>query len=121
MRYITIEEFCESLEADGMCRVAHHADNADHYTIWVVGADDALDTKDGRRFVGLFREMYKQIGKAHFVKAFNPNGQLTAIENSVYAFRQFFADWYYHFEWIDKEKYETIKGQISVEALNARR
>lgn len=120
MKYITKERFCEALEADNMCRIVHYADNADHKTLWVVGAGDALNTKDGQLFVSLFREMYEQVGKARFVKAFNPNGQLTAIDNSVYAFRKFFLEWYYHFGWIDREKFENLKGQIREEALNAR-
>ena len=121
MRQITKEELHVSLEADGMCRVVQHADYADHKTVLVVGAGDVLNAKDLQRFVGMIRGMYNQVGKARFIKAFNPNGHLTAIENSVYAFRQFFLEWYLHFEWIERGKYETLRGQISEEALNARR
>lgn len=119
MRYISKVGFYESLVADGMCRVVDHADNADHKTIRVVGAGDALDTENGQRFVSLIRAMYEQVGKAHFVNAPRPNGELAAIANSVYAFRRYFLDWYLHYKWIDREKYETLKENISVEALNA--
>ena len=64
--------------------------------------------------------MYEQVGKARFVKALNPNGQLTAIDNSVYAFRRYLLEWYLHYKWIDREKYETLKENIGEEELNAR-
>ena len=119
MPLISKEKFYESIEADGICRVVDHADNADHNTIWVVGSGDALDTENGQRFVSLIREMYEQVGKADFVNAFNPNGKLTAINNTVYAFRHYFLEWYLHYKWIDREKYETLKENINEEALNA--